>query len=141
MFVLDTDHVVEFQKGTSADALRLIKRIDDSSELFVTTIITVEEVSRGWLSEIRRTQDPLKQITAYRRFRESLEFFATLDVLDWDTPVAGLFLGFRQAKVRTGTMDLKIASICLTHQATLLTRNRVDFEKVPGLTFEDWLSP
>ncbi|MBW3597524.1 MAG: type II toxin-antitoxin system VapC family toxin [Planctomycetes bacterium] len=40
-----------------------------------------------------------------------------------------------------GTMDLKIASICLAHDATLLTRNRKDFENVAGLQIEDWLSP
>ena len=32
-------------------------------------------------------------------------------------------------------MDLKIASIVLAHDALLLTANRKDFEKVPGLRF------
>ena len=35
--------------------------------------------------------------------------------------------------------DLKIAAICLAHDATLLTRNLVDFEKVPGLRVENGL--
>jgi tRNA(fMet)-specific endonuclease VapC len=35
-------------------------------------------------------------------------------------------------------MDLRIASIAIANQMTLLTRNRVDFERVPGLMFEDW---
>lgn len=37
-------------------------------------------------------------------------------------------------------MDLKIASITLVNNATLLTRNRSDFDRVPGLQTEDWLS-
>jgi tRNA(fMet)-specific endonuclease VapC len=41
-------------------------------------------------------------------------------------------------KIRIGTMDLKIAAIALAHGATLLSRNLVDFKKVPGLTVEDW---
>jgi tRNA(fMet)-specific endonuclease VapC len=35
-------------------------------------------------------------------------------------------------------MDLKTAAITLVHNVTLLTRNLVDFWKVPGLKAEDW---
>ncbi len=40
---------------------------------------------------------------------------------------------------RVGTMDLKIAAICLVHDATLITRNLADFGQVPGLRVENWL--
>jgi predicted nucleic acid-binding protein len=36
--------------------------------------------------------------------------------------------------------DLKIASIALVNDALLLTANSRDFEKVPGLQFENWLT-
>ena len=35
-------------------------------------------------------------------------------------------------------MDLRIASIALTHDALIITRNLSDFNKVPGLRCEDW---
>jgi tRNA(fMet)-specific endonuclease VapC len=45
----------------------------------------------------------------------------------------------RQAKIRVGTSDLKIAAVALTINALLLTANRQDFEQVPGLRFANWL--
>lgn len=57
-----------------------------------------------------------------------------------DDAAADEFAALRNAKIRVGTMDLKIASICLAQGATLLTRNHVDFEMVPKLRIEDWLS-
>ena len=36
-------------------------------------------------------------------------------------------------------MDLKIAAICIAHDALLPTRNLVDFAKAPGLRVENWL--
>jgi tRNA(fMet)-specific endonuclease VapC len=56
-----------------------------------------------------------------------------------DQLAAEKFEQLRSQRVRIGTMDLRIASICLTRNLILLTRNRKDFQQVPGLQFEDWL--
>ena len=41
-------------------------------------------------------------------------------------------------RIRIGTMDLKIAAITIANNATLLSRNLKDFNKVTGLEVEDW---
>jgi len=35
-------------------------------------------------------------------------------------------------------MDLRIGSIAMANGMTVLTRNTVDFEKIPNLQVEDW---
>lgn len=140
MLVLDTDHLVEYQRGSSAESRRLKERLDAAAEPYATTIITVEEMMRGWMAAVRRTHDPRAQIRAYARLRQLFRFFATWHVLDWDQAAVDAYDSLKGAGTRVGTMDLKIASIALANDATLLTRNTDDFRRVPGLRIADWLS-
>jgi tRNA(fMet)-specific endonuclease VapC len=61
-----------------------------------------------------------------------------IPLLDYDERAANACERLRVARVRIGTMDLRIAAIALANNATLLTRNTRDFAKVPGLRLEDW---
>ena len=65
---------------------------------------------------------------AYGWLHRSIEALIKLPILPFDDAAASAFHRLRDARVRTGTMDLKIAAICLAHDATLLTRNLVDFD-------------
>ena len=56
----------------------------------------------------------------------------------FETPEGVLFDSLRTQRVRIGTMDLRIASIALSRNLILLTRNVSDFSQVPGLATEDW---
>jgi tRNA(fMet)-specific endonuclease VapC len=44
-----------------------------------------------------------------------------------------------RAGVRLSDLDLQIASIALEYGVPLVTHNLRHFERVPGLTIEDWL--
>jgi tRNA(fMet)-specific endonuclease VapC len=136
--VLDTNHFREVAQG--ADHAGAIERRATEARLdLFTTIITVQEATAGWLALINRLPAGREQIRAYERFQATIIAFAKLDILPFEEEAANHFHRLQSARVRIGTMDLEIASICLAHDATLLTRNLVDFEKVPGLRVENWL--
>jgi tRNA(fMet)-specific endonuclease VapC len=49
-----------------------------------------------------------------------------------------LVKAWRKQKIRIGNSDLRIAATCVVHSATLISRNRKDFEEVPDLSVESW---
>lgn len=138
MLILDTDHVSALGFPSQV-GLRLLERIDASGDDASTTIITVEEQLRGWLSEIHQLTDPHRQVLAYERLQQRIDFFASWTVLPWNSDAADDFIRLRQLGVRIGSMDLKIACIARAHGAVLLTGNTSDFSKVSGLRCENWL--
>ncbi len=138
MFLLDTDHISVIQWG-GAQALTLEMRSSSVPEdQIVTSIVNYEEQVRGWMERAARAQEGALWIPTYRSLNGNLTSFCALTILPFDEAAAAHFDALQAAKVRVGTQDLKIASIALANNATVLTRNTRDFGKVPGLLFADW---
>lgn len=138
MLVLDTDHLTALGYR-NAIGQRLLGRLTNSGQEVATTVVNVDEQLSGLLAALHARHDPEEQIQPYAELVERVEFLAAFLVLPWDADSAGILRDLKASKVRVGTMDLKVASISLAHDVTLLTRNTVDFAKVPGLRFENWL--
>src|SRR5688572_27152369 len=92
-------------------------------EEFATSIVTVEEIMRGWLAVIHRERQVARQTNAYSRLGDLFEFLAEWEILPFDNRVAEEFERRRSSGVRIGSMDLKIAATALVHDALLLTAN------------------
>ena len=107
---------------------------------FATTVVTLEEQMRGWLSFISRMRDVRRQVGAYERLRKLVEFVADWTIVPFDEDAVERFEELRRRRVRIGTQDLKIASIALARDVLLLSANLRDFRQVPGLRVEDWLA-
>jgi tRNA(fMet)-specific endonuclease VapC len=60
--------------------------------------------------------------------------------MPFDAAAARRFDDLRRQKLRIGSRDLKIAATALVNDALLLSVNRTDFERVPGLWVENWLN-
>ena len=138
MFVFDTNH---FRERTHETALgrRLEERMAAADEDFVLAVVTAEEALRGWLARIASAREIGEQVLAYTQLDRVIRAISEYTLLQWDTEAAARFQQFRAQGVRIGTLDLRIACIVLEHDATLLTRDTVDFARVPGLRFENWL--
>jgi tRNA(fMet)-specific endonuclease VapC len=138
MYLLDTDHVSMVDQDTR-ESFNLRRRLSAvPPEEVAVTIITYEEQMRGWLAYIARAKTTSLQVEAYRRLRSHVERYRKIPLIDFDGRAAAEFDRLRQARIRIGAMDLKIAAVALANDATLLTRNFSDFRKVPGLRVEDW---
>jgi tRNA(fMet)-specific endonuclease VapC len=140
MILLDTDHlsVLRFRSGDRC--ARLFARMEAAKdEVFGTTIINVAEQMKGWLAAINKEKQALRQVTAYRELAKLFDFYSCYHIAAFDEAAATRFNDLRQTIKRVATSDLKIAAVTLTCGALLLTANRQDFEKVPGLRFANWL--
>lgn len=135
LHILDTDHISLFQRGHVQVTAHV--RLTPHSDIAIT-IITAEEQVRGRLARIRAAKSEMDRLPALRWFRESLGLLRTFNLLDYDTTAASVFASLLQQKIRIGTQDLRIAAIALSTNSILVTRNRIHFGQIPGLTIEDW---
>ncbi|NJL86093.1 MAG: type II toxin-antitoxin system VapC family toxin [Leptolyngbyaceae cyanobacterium SM1_1_3] len=138
MYIFDTDHLSVLERG-GTNAERLRKRLEsiDSTQISVS-IISYEEQMRGWLSYVNKVKNIEQQVEAYKRLKQQLKNYCMIPILEFDQQAAQEFQRLKKAYRQLGSMDLKIASVALVNKAVLLTRNSADFEKISGLSIEDW---
>lgn len=91
------------------------QQIAECDEEVVTTIISAEEIMRGWLAEIHRAKSPQRQIASYHRLGELFDDFAAMTVLPFNEDAANVLSSLRAARVRVGTLDVKIAAIAIAN--------------------------
>lgn len=138
MKLLDNDILSLHLKGEPATHSRVASI--PPYQLFVP-IVAVEETLRGWLNLIRladagKAKVPIEK--AYERLRQAVSDLSAYRIVDYTAEAHRHYFRLKSLKLRIGTRDLRIASIALDHDATLITRNRRDFELVPALKLEVW---
>jgi tRNA(fMet)-specific endonuclease VapC len=104
-------------------------------------VVVIEEILRGRLNVIRQAQADKFKLSidqAYRLLELAIADFQNVRILSHTSQAETLVKGWRQQKIRIGNSDLRIAAICVVHSATLISRNRKDFEQIPGLSVEFW---
>jgi tRNA(fMet)-specific endonuclease VapC len=139
MILLDTDHLSVLTDARDPRHELLSRRLEAAEQPVACTIISVEEVFRGWLAFVGRQRDVHRQVPAYARLGQFLDVLSDWEVVPFDEGAADRFAVLRRHRIRIGTMDLKIASIALVNDALLVSANKRDFSIVPGSLCESWL--
>ena len=129
MYVLDTNTVLDYFRGKGNVAANLLAL--PPSEVALPAIAAYEV----WVGV-------LGSRNAKRRQAQYEQFLATVEVLPFDSAVSRRAAELRQDLERRGEgigpLDTLIAATALAHNATLVTRNRREFGRVPGLQVVDW---
>jgi tRNA(fMet)-specific endonuclease VapC len=132
-YLFDTDHLTLFENGHPSVARRLASQPAQSVGI---SVVTIEETLRGRLAQLGRAADGPARIYHYELLEQTLIDFTHFPVLSFDQATEAIFQQLRS--VRIGTQDRRIASVALASQLILVTANRRDFARVPGLVLEDW---
>ena len=129
MFALDTNTLIYYFKGAGRVTARMSALAP--SEISIPVVV-LYELETG----IAKSQQPQKR----RRQLDAL--LAVTKILPFDRAAARQSAQLRAALEKHGTpmgpIDLLIAGTAIAHTATLVTRNTVEFARVPGLRLIDW---
>ena len=138
-YVLDTDHIslLEYRTGSAYAAFVLQLNIHSGDEITVSAISFHEQV-RGAHNKIGSAKRSAELLRGYELLVGIIERYRTFPVLNFDAAALAEYDKLKRMKLRVGTLDLRIASIALSKDMTVVTRNVSDFGRVPKLRVEDW---
>jgi tRNA(fMet)-specific endonuclease VapC len=129
--LLDTDTCIAILRGNAAVIERRAATTDDVA----TTWITAAELHYG----AAKSMAPEKNRALVKAF------LGTLQVLGLDEASVQIFGEARALLEKQGhrlaDADLLIGAIAAANQAIVVTGNRRHYERIPGVTVEDWIRP
>jgi tRNA(fMet)-specific endonuclease VapC len=138
LYILDTDHISLFLGNYPPVRDRVLQSQADCA----ITIISVQEIFNGWVGQLNRVENEAYKIEIYQRLHLTTQFIQQMPVLNYEQAASDRYQEIVKANPllakRRLEKDMRIAAIALANEATIVTRNKRDFEQVPKLTIEDW---
>jgi tRNA(fMet)-specific endonuclease VapC len=102
------------------------------------SILTVDEQLTGWYTLTRQARRPEEIARAYALLGEAVVRLGRWHILPYTESAITRVARLKALRLNVRLMDLRIAAVALENQAVVVTRNRRDFGRVPGLSIEDW---
>ena len=137
--ILDTNIVSLLREHDSPMSARIVHRMKrvPAPDIW-TSVVSYQEQLKGWLAAINRPHNDQHLLRAYEALQNTLITFSRFPVMPFDESALKIFRDLKSQQLGVGTHDLRIAAIALARGAKVITQNLKDFEKVPGLSVEDW---
>lgn len=135
VYLFDTDTLSLYQHDHPRVMAGLAAHAND--EVVVCTV-TIDEQLSGWFAMVRAARTPAEHESASTFLIRMVNSWKRFKLVPYSTGAVGRFDRLVKLKLNDGRYDLRIASIALELGATVVTRNRRDFGRVPGLPIEDW---
>jgi len=130
-YLIDTNIAIALLKGRGGEAT--IRRFEDAEGRIGISCVSVMELEYGLANPG----------TPAGKRRQLDDFLGLLAILAWDQAAAVHAGQIRAALARRGTSigpyDALIAGHARSLGLTVVTNNRKEFDRVPGLLVEDWL--
>jgi len=128
--MLDTNICIYIIRKRPERVLRRLQRCRVSD--IGVSAITLSELEYGAAKSVKPQQNKLALI----------EFLAPIEILPYDDMAARQYGELRAHLEGDGTPigspDMLIAAHALSLKCTLVTNNEVEFQRVPGLSIENW---
>jgi tRNA(fMet)-specific endonuclease VapC len=139
MIAYDTDVLTDLLYG-KPDVVARAAAVPVAEQM--VPVVVAEEILRGRLDLVRRAEAGKARMTleaAYELLRQAFLDLRQMNILPYTADADTHFSLWRGQKLKVKTHDLRIAAIAFAHGATLVSRNRRDYELVPGLALELWV--
>lgn len=135
-YLLDTDIFSLFLQNDMNVVRNVIAYLSNAT--MAVSIITVQEVLSGWNAAIAQAKTADRLAATYTRMTETVNELRNWSVVPFPVAAITCHAALKKQKLNVGGNDLKIAAIALETGATVVTRNRRDFSRIPGVAIEDW---
>lgn len=135
LYILDTDILSLYQHD---HPIVLRSLLNHAADRIAISTVTVEEQINGWSSKARAAKTPQQQESAATFQILLVNSWHDFELVAYSAVAVHRFELLWKFKLNVGRFDLRIGSIALELGATVVTRNRRDFGRIPELAIEDW---
>ena len=137
MYILDTNILTALHLGNSK-IINAIQKI--GNERIAITIVTKVEMLRGRIDFLLKADRGESLLRAQNLLLETEKQLNLIEVLPFENAAINQFekLITIPSMRKAGRADLLIASIVLSQNGTLVTRNIKDFQRFPNLKLINW---